>query len=108
MATATAVRKAKFPTFADVQRRVGDIPPERILAFPAPGTGTEQDLLDSSIVGDRAVELVDGILVEKPMSFRADYVAVWITHLLFGFLKDNNLGAVSGGQGGKIGRASCR
>lgn len=99
MATKTVAR-SPFRTFADVQERVGHVPLERILVFPTPGTATEQDLLDSSIVGDRAVELIDGILVEKAMGFRADYLGAWIIHLLLVFLRDHNLGAVSGGQGG--------
>ena len=73
MATKAAI-KPKYATMADVYARIGDVPPERILMFPAPGTATEQDLLDNSITGDRAVELVDGILVEKPMGARAEYL----------------------------------
>jgi hypothetical protein len=34
--------KTKFPTFADVQKRLGHIPEARILSFPAPGTPTAQ------------------------------------------------------------------
>jgi Uma2 family endonuclease len=92
--------KPKYATMADVYARIGDVPPERILMFPAPGTATEQDLLDSSIVGDRAVELVGGTLVEKAMGYRADYLAAWIIMLFGEFLTEHNLGAVSGGQGG--------
>ena len=90
----------KYPTFADVLRRVGDVPPERIYSFPAPGTAIEADLLDSEIVGDRGVELVDGILVEKTMGYREDYLGTRIIVLLGAFLDRHNLGAVAGGQGG--------
>jgi len=38
--------------------------------------------------------------VEKPMGFREDYLAAWIIVLLGEFLKDHNLGAVAGSQGG--------
>lgn len=99
MATTTAV-KTLFPTIGDVQARLGDIPPERILSFPAPGTATEQDLLDNTITGGRLCELVDGILVEKAMGFKSDYIAFWIGILINTFLMEvDNLGAVAGAQG---------
>ena len=97
MSTATAPR-IKFATLADVQERVGHVPESRILAFPAPGTATEQDLFDSSITNGHACELVDGILVEKAMGFRSDYLAFWIGHLIAVFLERNNLGTVTGSQ----------
>lgn len=99
MATKPAA-KPKLVTMADVNARVGDVPPCRILAFPAPGRATEQDLLDNSITGGRLCELVDGILVEKAMGFRADYLAAWILILIGRFLEEHNFGAVAGGQGG--------
>jgi Uma2 family endonuclease len=98
MATTTA-KKTKFPTFADVQERLGHIPESRILSYPAPGTATVQDLLDHSITGDRGHELVDGILVQKAMGFRDDYLGSWLIHLLLTYLDTHNLGAVSGAQG---------
>jgi Uma2 family endonuclease len=97
MPTAVA-RKIRFPTIADVQKRLGDIPEYRILSFPAPGTATVQDLLDGSITNGRCCELVDGILVEKAMGFRSDYIAAWILYLIAAFLERNNLGAVTGSQ----------
>jgi Uma2 family endonuclease len=101
MTTRAAARpKSKYATMADVYARIGDVPPERILAFPVPGTATEQDLLDSTIVGDRGHELVDGILVEKAMGARSDYLATWISYLLLSFLEDHNVGAVFGAQTG--------
>ncbi|MCE9561432.1 MAG: Uma2 family endonuclease [Planctomycetes bacterium] len=98
MATSTA-KKSKFHTFADVQERLGNIPEARILSFPAPGTATVQDLLDSSITGDRGCELVEGILVQKAMGFHDDYIGSWLIHLFLTYLDTNNLGAVSGAQG---------
>lgn len=89
----------KYATFADVLARVGDVPANRILPFPAPGTATEADLLDTSITGDRGCELVDGILVEKTMGFREDFLGSWILILLGEYLKNHNIGAVAGPQG---------
>ncbi|HEV3439160.1 MAG TPA: Uma2 family endonuclease [Gemmata sp.] len=96
---ASTARKIKFATLADVQERIGHVPESRILAFPAPGTATVQDLLDSSITQGRPCELVDGILVEKAMGFRSGCIAFWIGHLIACFLDQNNLGAVAGSQG---------
>ena len=89
----------KYPNFAAVLERIGDVPAERILTYPAPGTATEADLLDPAIVGDRAVELVDGILVEKAMGAKSEYQAVLVLGMILDFLKAHNLGAVFGGQG---------
>lgn len=103
MATAAATTtppKTRFRTLADVQKRLGHVPEVRILSFPAPGTATEQDLLDESVTGGRLCELVDGILVEKAMGFRADWLGMWIGHLILQFLETNNLGGVSGAAGG--------
>jgi Uma2 family endonuclease len=99
MSTTAAKPRTKFPTIADVQERLGHIPESRILSFPAPGTATIQDLLDSSITGDRGHELVDGILVEKSMGFRDDYFGTRIIYLLMTYLEEHNLGAVTGAQG---------
>ena len=98
MDTATTP-KTKFPTIADVQRRLGHIPEERIRSYPAPGTATVQDLLDGSITGDRGHELVDGILVEKGMGFREGSVGTRISHLLQGYLDTDNIGHVAGADG---------
>lgn len=91
--------KTKFPTFADVQERLGHIPEARIRSYPAPGTATVQDLLDGSITGDRLHELVDGILVEKAMGYREGFLGMWIGHLLLAYLAENNLGMVAGSDG---------
>jgi Uma2 family endonuclease len=96
---ASTARKIKFATFADVQERIGHVPDSRILSFPAPGTATVQDLLDNSITKDRGCELVDGILVEKPLGFRSEYIAFWIGHFIASYLQNDNLGTVTGSQG---------
>src|SRR5579859_5350968 len=51
-------------TLADLVRRLGDIPLERIRMRPAPGTAVEQDLSSMPLC-----ELIDGVVVEKVMSF---------------------------------------
>ena len=96
MSTSTAKVKTAFPTFADVQARLGDIPASRILSFPAPGTATVQDLLDGSITRDRGYELVDGILVEKAMGYREGGLGLWIGTLINIYLMENNVGHAAG------------
>jgi Uma2 family endonuclease len=91
--------KTKFPTIADVQERLGHIPESRIRSFPAPGTATVQDLLDSSLTGDRLHELVDGILVEKGMGYREGSLALWLGTLINLYLIEHNIGHASGADG---------
>lgn len=96
---ATTTPKPKFRTLADAQERLGHVPEARILLFPAPGTATVQDLLDSSVTGGRPCELVAGILVEKAMGFRDDYIGSRLIHFLLTYLDTSNVGAVFGAQG---------
>ena len=98
MTTAT-LTPTRFPTIGEVQTRLGDVPVDRILSFPAPGTATALDLLDPRITRGKGVELVDGILVRKPMGFREDYIAVVLIQLLGFYLRENNIGALCGSQG---------
>lgn len=91
--------KTMFPTYADVQARLGHVPDSRVLSFPAPGTATALDLLDGSIVGDRLCELVDGILVEKAMGFREGSLAARLIGLFEMFLLTDNIGLVAGADG---------
>jgi hypothetical protein len=54
---------------ADLLAQLGDIPAERVRISPAPGTATEQDVIDIEAQEDRLCELVDGVLVEKVMGY---------------------------------------
>jgi Uma2 family endonuclease len=91
--------KFEYRTLEDVQARVGHVPPARILNRPPAGTATVLDLLDPTITHGRRVELVNGILLEKPMGFDEDYLAAWILRLLGQYLDANNIGALCGSQG---------
>jgi Uma2 family endonuclease len=90
---------ARLRTFADALERVGDVPADRVLLTPTPGTATSLDLLDPLITRGRGVELVDGILVEKPKGFREDYIAALFIQFLGFYLRENNIGGVGGSQG---------
>ena len=41
----------------------------------APGTATEQDILDADDHEDRLFELVDGVMVEKPIGIKESILA---------------------------------
>jgi Uma2 family endonuclease len=86
-------------TVADVQARLGGIPPERIRTFPAPGTATEDDVLQVLARTDRICELVDGILVEKVMSSFESLLAATLIRLLGNYLDQHNVGVVLGEAG---------
>src|SRR5665213_810796 len=78
----------------------GNIPPERIIFDPPPGTATIDDLI--RLAGgnaNRAVELVSGTLVEKPMGLRESIIAGLLITLLNNWARPRKLGVVSGEAG---------
>jgi Uma2 family endonuclease len=86
-------------TFADLQERLGGIPLERIHLYPWPGLATEKDVLEIHARTGRLCELVDGILVEKPMGFRESAIAMVIGRWIGNYLQGRNLGIVGGEAG---------
>ena len=52
----------EIKTLADLRRRLGGIPLERIWFHPAPGTATEKDVIEAEVRENRLCELVDGTL----------------------------------------------
>lgn len=88
-----------FPTVAELQDQLGGIPPGRICLEPHPGTATEEDLLDAMARRDGIYELVDGVLVRKPIGFYEAIVAAEIIRLLGNFVEQHNLGTVAGADG---------
>jgi Uma2 family endonuclease len=93
--------EARYRNLAQVMQRVGeDVPYSRVLTYPAAGTATPEDACDPAIVGDRGVELVGGVLVEKAVGFYDEYIGARILGFIFMFLQEHKLGAVTGSQGG--------
>lgn len=88
-----------LPTLADLMARLGDIPQQRVLTFPPPGTATESDVLEVHARYKRLCELVDGVLVEKAMGYEASVVAVYLAGALLAFVHPRQLGLVSGADG---------
>ena len=83
-------------TLADVMDRLGNVPLDRVLWTPRPGTATEADQL-RLVDGEpkRLVELVDGILVEKPMGNREGLFAASLLIILGSYVKAKKLGIVA-------------
>ena len=83
-------------TLADVLHGLGDIPLDRILWTPRPGTATEADMLHYLERERRLVELINGILVEKPMGKKEGMLAGWLVTLLNNYVVPRRLGYVTG------------
>lgn len=95
----TQAAQPSLSTVADLIEHLDGIPAERIRLQPPPGTATEADVLDVYDREKRLCELVDGVLVEKPMGYYESHVAAMLIHLLQTFLDRQNLGIVAGADG---------
>jgi len=92
--------ETRYRSYAEILARVGNVPAERILPYPPPGSATPDDAFDPKFVGGRAAEVVGGILVEKTVGVYDEYIATRILGFLQAFMDEHNLGAVTGSQGG--------
>lgn len=79
-------------TAADLFQRFGPIPLHRIVADPAPGTATEDDVIWQSEHRDRLCELVDGVLVEKAMGYYESFLGGELFALIRNFVVAHALG----------------
>jgi Uma2 family endonuclease len=86
-------------TVADLLKRLGNIPPERVRLYPAPGTATEEDVIRVLDREKRPCELVEGTLVEKPMGTEESIIAGLILTYLNNFVRPRKLGVVTGEAG---------
>ncbi len=94
MAVATEVRSMQ-----DVLDRLGGVPLSRLRARPAPGEATEADLIAANDSGTAICELIDGVLVEKPMGIRESLLAAALIALIQRFADAHKLGFVTGEAG---------
>jgi len=108
MATGTLVASPSFAeppalapgeTMADLVRELGHVSLSRIRARPAVGTAVEQDVLAAHERDGRLCELVDGVLVEKPMGFLEARLAAVIIYLLETHLERDRRGIITGPDG---------
>jgi Uma2 family endonuclease len=86
-------------TLADLMRRLGGVPLDRIRFHPAPGTATVQDVLEIQEREKRTCELIEGVLVEKGVGFAESQLALFLAGLLNAIIIPRNLGIVSGPDG---------
>src|SRR5215467_4121347 len=86
-------------TVAELLKKLGGIPAERVLLDPPPGSATEKDVLEVERREGRICELVDGVLVEKAMGFEESFLAMWLGYLLNQFLAKHKLGILAGADG---------
>lgn len=94
-----APSRASVRTLADLLHDLGDIPAERVLLTPPPGTATEKDVLEADAKFDRLCELVDGTLVEKAMGFRESREAGVLFSILDTHTEKTDEGIVNGESG---------
>lgn len=86
-------------TLAEMLERIGNVPLERVRARPAPGTATEEDVLDLHQCERRLAELVDGILVEKTAGYREAFLTAVLLYHIQAFVRPRKLGRVTGPDG---------
>jgi Uma2 family endonuclease len=79
--------------------RLGGVPASRVRFHPVPGTATEQDVISVNAHEDRLCELVDGVLVEKPIGYRESIIAGAILAALRAFVVPRKLGVITGESG---------
>lgn len=98
MATVTTI--PSHWSAADLIVHLGGIPASRILMVPAPGTASLEDVVSRMRSGeDRVCELVDGVLVEKPMGSYESLVAALLIRLLGDWAEARQAGIVLGEAG---------
>ncbi len=102
MATVLTTETVTFPVplipkewnMADVRAHVGNVPLERIRTYPPPGMATEADALRKPVC-----ELIDGILVEKPLDIYESILGALLGTEIVRYLENHPLGMVSGAGG---------
>jgi Uma2 family endonuclease len=76
--------------------QAGRVPLDRIFVEPLPGTATVEDAVESKDKLGIGCELVNGILVAKPMGHYESHIAALLLHLLYNYLDANPIGVLYG------------
>src|SRR3954468_5158683 len=100
MATAT-MKEMPSPLWgmSRLRRHLGMIPAERILLFPYNGPATPEDVVYLDEHHNLICELIDGILVRKPMGLEESSIAMFIGAQLHNYTHKRKLGKVVGEAG---------
>jgi Uma2 family endonuclease len=96
---ATVSTTTEDMTVADLLANFGPIAMVRIRQNPAPGTATEQDVVDIYEREKRLYELVDGVLVEKTVGSQESFVTFLLGGLLGEYINRDQLGFGLGPDG---------
>lgn len=89
----------KFRNAAEGLDSLGNVPLERIVFDPLPGTAADADFARQDDREDRLCELIDGTLVEKAMGHNESIIAATIVYFLNAVVIPHRLGVVSGDAG---------
>src|SRR5687768_9392303 len=89
----------RYQTAAEWLHDLGDVPLDRIVFDPWPGSATEADVLRLDDHEDRLCELINGTLVEKPMGLIESVIACALIAALQNFVHPRRLGVVAGEAG---------
>lgn len=82
-------------TLAELTILLGSVPENRVQSQLPPGSATEADLLSYRHDGEaRLCELVEGVLVEKPMGYYESILAAVLIRILHSFVEEHDLGVV--------------
>lgn len=84
---------------AELLKRLGGIPARRVRLVPTPGTATERDVLRIIDHEGFLCELIDGVLVEKPMGLEESQLTVILLNFIYNHVLARNLGIVAGADG---------
>lgn len=93
-----APKPARFDNLGEILKHLG-VAADRVRAYPPPGKATEKDVIAIHDRTDRLYELVDGVLVEKIMSFPESALTCDLIKLLGYYLDQNPLGFLTGPDG---------
>jgi Uma2 family endonuclease len=96
---AASIAPPTATTLADLWRQIGSVPLDRIPVPPPVGLATEADVLAVRDRERRLYELVDGVLVEKPMGYYESILAGTLIQLLRNYLDEHPMGTVLGEAG---------
>jgi Uma2 family endonuclease len=86
-------------TLEDLYERFGPMPYDRIRQHPAPGTATDDDVLEIHDREGVLCELVDGVLVEKTVGLYESMEAMRLVLVIGIFVRQHRLGEVFGEAG---------